>query len=588
MLRTSSFVVLASPAGGASCAGLDLFGPVASAKLPVGASMKPANAELPRSTRVTDEIGPFRADDHARVAPLRGILAGLSPGAVLRAMAGASLRARWRAPAWVFASVFVCSAVGLVFERHFEPAVVAMTYLAGVIATASRLTVGAAALSAAVHALAYDYFFIPPRFEFEVPDIKSWITLLVMMLVGAVLASSLRQARDQERFAQLRASIASSMYLLLRELCVASSAEQIDLITSRHVERMVGGRARVVAASAVGSDVPFTSLDEADRDALHAAWSSLEPVVGKRRGPETTFCIPMVVMQRVTRVLLVKTRLDPSLSMNETLQLLEHSAQQGAAAFERVGLEHETHRAQLAAETEQMRSTLLAAVSHDVRTPLTSIKAAAETMAGRAPALASEQISELASVIVGETDSLIRLVNNILNLTRIEAGSLSPNKMDTPVEDLVSKAIERVGRDAQGRRIRFESPDDLLLASVDPILMEQVLANVLDNAIKYTPPESEITISAADEDGAIVVRIEDEGPGFSDDEETRVLEKFVRGRASHRSAGLGLGLSICRAIMLAHGGAIRLGNRESGGASVSLKMPAGHGVRVAIDERTFA
>jgi two-component system sensor histidine kinase KdpD len=502
----------------------------------------------------------------------------------MRAVRHASLQEWLRGLGWMLASILICSGVGLLFERHLEPAVVAMIYLAGVIATASRIRVGAAAVSAAVHALVYDYVFLPPRFGFAVPDIKGWITLLVMMLVGAVLASSHRQSREQERLARLRADMASSMYLLLRELCVASSAEQVGLITSRNVERMVRGRAVVVNATPSGPDEASAFMDEQDRHALRDAWSSLEPVVRRGSGGMTTFCHPMLVMQRVQRVLFVKTKAEPSFTNEEVFQLLEHAAQLGTMALERVSLEREAHRAQLAVETEQMRSTLLSAVSHDVRTPLTSIKTAAEVLTGRTASLAAQEVGELASVIVSEADSLIRLVNNILNLTRFETGSLSLKRSEADVEELVSKAIDRVKHQALERPIHLDLPSDLPLVSVDSSLMEQVFANVLDNAIQYTPPSSPIWISATSDGLAVVVKVDDSGPGFHDDEETRVLEKFVRGSASgRRSGGLGLGLSICRAIMLAHGGAIRLGNREGGGASVTLQLRAGRKAR--IDER---
>jgi len=225
-------------------------------------------------------------------------------------------------------------------------------------------------------------------------------------------------------------------------------------------------------------------------------------------------------------------------------------------------------------EAERMRSTLLSSVSHDLRTPLAAITGAASTLLEPTPLDAGAERA-LKESIYEEADRLSRLVTNLLDMTRLESGSLRVNRDWHSIEELVGAALGRLERSRKGRPVDVSIPADLPLVPVDDVLVEQLLVNLLENAFKYTGPESPVKVAASATDGVVTVEVADEGPGLPAGEEERVFEKFYRASSSPRGAGLGL--PICRAIVTAHGGQIRAENRRPRGAVLRFTLPAGEG-----------
>jgi two-component system sensor histidine kinase KdpD len=222
--------------------------------------------------------------------------------------------------------------------------------------------------------------------------------------------------------------------------------------------------------------------------------------------------------------------------------------------------------------TEERRSSLLSALSHDLRTPLAAITGAATTLRDESAAIDSGQRRELLDTICEEADRLERLVRNLLDMTRLESGALVVRRQWMPLEEIVGAALTRVESQLDGRPVRTDLPVDLPLVSADGVLLEQVFVNLLENAAKYTPPGSPLEIGAHAEAGRVLIEVRDRGPGLPVGKEEAVFEKFVRG--THAGvAGVGLGLPICRAIVEAHGGTIRAENREGGGALFRISMP---------------
>jgi two-component system, OmpR family, sensor histidine kinase KdpD len=497
------------------------------------------------------------------------------------------LRSGVRAVVASVASTAICTGLGLLAKSYLPPVgLETLIYLVGVLAVASRLPLLEALGAATFHAAVFNYLFIPPQLAFVWPDAEGAVTLVTMIVVAAALASSQQRTRAQEQQALFRAHVASTMYLLARELGSSTSLEQIAFVTSRNVERMLGGRAWVVPASSDGPPEPTSSVLLEHAGVIEEAWSGLEPALRRNGKALTSAGVAMLGTRKVVGVLVVEAPGTLSIGETEAVMLLEHCAQQAAAALEKVTLEQETRRAELAFEAERMRNSLLSAVSHDVRTPLAAIRAAGEMLGARSEQGSSAQSAELAGIVVRESERLLRLVENILSLTRVETGGLALQRQETAVEDLVASALRQVAVESIDREIDVQLPEDLRFASVDPMLMGQVLVNVLDNAFKYSSPGSALKLVAENAGDLIELRVLDSGPGFLQHEETRLLEKFVRGSAASAvEGGLGLGLSICRAILLAHGGAIRLGNRSDGpGAVVTIRMPAGREA-TAPDER---
>jgi two-component system sensor histidine kinase KdpD len=227
------------------------------------------------------------------------------------------------------------------------------------------------------------------------------------------------------------------------------------------------------------------------------------------------------------------------------------------------------HAAQLRVESEQLRSALLSSVSHDLRTPLAVVTGSASALLD--DSLPAPARRDLAETIVQEAERLNRLVQNLLDMTRLQAGALQVKREWQTLEEVVGSALARVERLLEGREIVTRLPEELALVSFDPILIEQVLVNLLENAAKYTPPGSRVDVDVTMGDGRVQVEVADAGPGVPPEEATRIFEKFQRGRADAR--GFGLGLAICKGIVTAHGGKIWVEPREGGGASFRFTLP---------------
>ena len=265
----------------------------------------------------------------------------------------------------------------------------------------------------------------------------------------------------------------------------------------------------------------------------------------------------------------------------DQLDLLEALARQAASGLERVRLAEDAEQARLAVETERLRSTLLSSVSHDLRTPLATITGAASTLLDPA-SLTEEGRRELHEAIYDEAERLNRLVTNLLDMTRLESSSVEINREWQSLEELVGTALARLERSLKGRPVTVSIPKDLPLVAVDGLLIEQVLVNLLDNAIKNTEPGSPLMVAASVEDGSVLVEVADEGPGLPAGAEERVFEKFYR--SGHGPRGSGLGLSICRAAVTAHGGRIWAENRPLGGAAFRFTLPLGDNPPPAIED----
>jgi two-component system sensor histidine kinase KdpD len=278
--------------------------------------------------------------------------------------------------------------------------------------------------------------------------------------------------------------------------------------------------------------------------------------------------VPLGDGQRALGVLAVRT--ERALSVEE-MDLLETVARLLAAPLERARLTREAEAARLEAERERMRGTLLSSVSHDLRTPLAAITGAASSLL-EGGGLADTQRLELQRTILEESQRLDRRVSNLLEMTRLESGSVSLRRDWHSLEEIVGTALARLERVLQPYRVETRLDPDLPLLHVDAVLIEQLMVNLLENAAKYTPAGSTVRVSATSGDGALEIAVEDDGPGLPPGSEERVFEKFHRERTAGRG-GFGLGLAICRAIVTAHGGTIEGRNRDPHGASFVARLP---------------
>jgi len=247
------------------------------------------------------------------------------------------------------------------------------------------------------------------------------------------------------------------------------------------------------------------------------------------------------------------------------------------------GLTIRVHTNAEAVRLEQTRSALLSSVSHDLRTPLAAITGAVSTVLERGDRLDAATRRELLESARDEAERLNRLVQNLLQMTRLEADTLQLRTEWHPIEEVVGAALGRLARQIDGRAVVTSIPEDLPLVAIDGLLIEQALINLLDNALKYSPPGSPVGIAVARANGTIAVEVSDRGPGLTSVDAARVFEKFYRS-ATSGTPGAGLGLAICQAIVRAHGGEIAAGNRPDGGLAVRFTLPVGDAPRVATHE----
>jgi two-component system sensor histidine kinase KdpD len=282
--------------------------------------------------------------------------------------------------------------------------------------------------------------------------------------------------------------------------------------------------------------------------------------------------LPLLNGEHNAGVLGLKTHITSRSLDRLQLQLLETFASQIAAALERCSLAADGEKIRLQAETERMRNSLLSAVSHDLRTPLATLTGAASILVDRGELLSVDSRKELAESMLDESDRLHRLVQNLLDLTRLEAGAIRLRRELQPIEEVIGVVLHRLGRQLRDHPLQLQVANSLPPVMIDELLMQQVLINLLDNAAKFAPPGTAIELHAEAQGQFLVLEICDHGPGIVPGEEDRIFERFFRG-SEQQTSGSGIGLAICRAVIQLHGGTISAQNRSGGGAVIRVALP---------------
>jgi two-component system sensor histidine kinase KdpD len=469
---------------------------------------------------------------------------------------------------------------GLAFGRS-ELTDVVMIYLLGIVGVSMRFGYGPALSAAVASVVTYDFFFLPPYFSVAVANFRHVVTLIVMLLVAGILSHLTQRIRDQTASARDREQRTISLYAISRELAVAQTLEVLFAAAARHVHDVFDGAVCVLLPAegdglAVAHADPGSFRDELDREVAKWVWTHQRPAgVGTDTLPSARgLFVPLKGARgRVGILGLVPARHPIQLRNPDGRQLLETFAGVIGSAIERTQLAEEARLARLRVDTEQLRNSLLSSVSHDLRTPLTVVTGAAAALLDRSAPKSSEQSRELLETIYEEGERLNRLVRNLLDMTRLEAGALRVNKELQPIEEVIGAALNRTEDRLGGRKVSTHVPGDLPLVPLDAVLIEQVLINLIENATKHAPSDSPIDVSAFAGDGVTQVEVADRGPGVPAQDAERVFEKFYRAR--HEGGGVGLGLAICRGIVSAHGGRVWVEPREGGGASFRFTLPLG-------------
>src|SRR5579872_3510121 len=283
--------------------------------------------------------------------------------------------------------------------------------------------------------------------------------------------------------------------------------------------------------------------------------------------------LPLLASGEPVGALGVKPQYPEKLLIPEQLHLLEAFAHQTALAVSADKLLRKQQQTQMQVETEKLRSSLLSSVSHDLRTPLAAITGSISSLLENGETLGAATRKDLLENIYDESERLERLVSNLLEMTKLESGAIRPNKELQHPGEVIGSAIARLEKKLEGRSLATHIPPDLPLVPMDSLLIEQVVVNLLDNALKYTPKESPVEISARSEKNELIVEVADKGPGLPEGDLPRLFDKFYRGPQQGRTSGAGLGLSICKGFVQIHGGTIEARNRPNGGALFQFSLP---------------
>ncbi len=487
----------------------------------------------------------------------------------------------WAAYAKAFGVSAGATVLGDVLVGHFELSNIVMLFLLAVVLVALRWGRGPAVLAAVVNVLGFDFFCVPPRLSFAVSDVQYLFTFSVMLGVGLLIGQLTANLRYQVLVANQRQRRTHDLYSLSRDLSGALTVEQVVETGLRYVG---GGFRSSVALYVLGDDeglrIDPLSQGGIDADADVARWC-LDHGEAAGIGTDTLPALPLLYLplkapMRVRGVLVLRPDLARLVQAPEQRRLLETFTSQIAIALERIHFVTVAQDTLLAMEAERLRNSVLAALSHDLRTPLTSLIGATDMLRMRLAAADTEGATTQAISVTRQARRVAKMVNDMLEMERLQSGRVTLRADWQSVEELVGAALRNLDQELLDRHpLRIDLPDDLPLVRGDAELLQRVLLNLFDNALKYTADGTLLGVSARPEGANLRITVWDEGPGLPPGKESVVFEKFARGHDESSIPGVGLGLSICRAIVEAHGGTITAGNRQGGGAEFSFTLPLG-------------
>jgi two-component system sensor histidine kinase KdpD len=477
----------------------------------------------------------------------------------------------------------LCTAIALPMLDHFDLIDMVMVYMLGATFAAMRLGRGPAVFTSLANIAAFDYFFVPPRFSFFVSDPHYFVTFGVMLAVAIVIANLVTAVRQQTAAAAARERRTAALYAMTRELTVTRDADTVVMVAERHIAEVSQGRALVLVHDQAGQLQSRRDSGSRQPNLAAVQWVVEHQQRAGLGAPhfstEQSMYFPLVGSQDVRGVLVVRPSDTRRALLPEQTRLLESLAHQLALALERVRLAEAAQAARLIAERAALRNTLLASISHDLRTPLSAIAGAGSMMAHESFSQDPHRRTTLGRLIEDKARDMSELLSNVLELIRLETGKPGIKREWHSLEDLIGLTLRQNKGRLIGRRMLVNVPADFPMLFVEGSLIVQMLSNLVENCTKYTPAETTVVIRADVADSNAVISVEDDGPGFPPGDLERLFDKFERGRTEGNIVGVGLGLAICRAVARLHGGDIRAVRVKSGGARFEITLPlkpAGH------------
>lgn len=492
---------------------------------------------------------------------------------------------------YVAAAAIGTAALGI--GKLIEPLVgagsVDLVFLLGVVVVASYGGLWPALFATAVSLLAYNFFFLPPTWTFTIADPTNVAALVVFTIVTFLVANLAARARAEAVVARSRAAATEALYSFSRKLAAVGTIDDVLWATAYQIASMLDMRVVLLLSEdgefAVRAGYPpEDQLDEADIAAAKWAFANNQPA---GRGADTLpgarrFFMPLSTGRGPIGAVGIDSdeRSGPLLTPDQR-RLLDALAGQAALAIERVFLAADVERARRDAEADRLRQALLSSISHDLRTPLAAILGAVGTLRGYGAELDPATRDELLATTEAEAERLNRFINNLLDMTRLEAGAIRPATVPTDPDEIVGSLAERVAAVVSRHRFVVDVAPNLPMVAVDPVLIEQALFNLVDNAAKYAPAGTTITLAARREGDTVAIAVLDEGPGLGAEELERVFDKFYRvEKGDSVRAGTGLGLSISRGFVEAMGGSLTAARRpDRPGLAFTIRLPAHAGER---------
>ncbi|MBZ9988361.1 sensor histidine kinase KdpD [Mesorhizobium sp. BH1-1-5] len=485
---------------------------------------------------------------------------------------------------YLFSTAYVAGALAVssILDQFLDVRNLASVLLLAVLTAAVTFGLWPALYACFLSALAFNFFFLEPRYTLTIRDPESIVAFTVFLVVAVIASNLTARVQRQAVAARSRARATEDIYSFSKKLAGAGTLDDVLWATAFQIASML--KVRVVLLLPENGTItvkagypPDDTLAEADIAAARWAW---EHNRAAGRGADTLpgakrLYLPLRTGRTAIGVVGLDNDKQGPLLTPEQQRLLDALADQAAVAIERVQLVADVDRARLAAEADRLRSALLTSISHDLKTPLAAIMGAAGTLKEFAPALPEKDRAELLSTVVSESERLNRFIANLLDMTRIESGAMEPNYALHYVGDVVGSALNRAQKITAEHKIETDIPADLPMLRLDPVLFEQALFNLLDNAAKYASPGSAIRLQAWVDNSAVILQVMDEGPGIPPDDLERIFDTFYRVRKRDQvRAGTGLGLSISRGFIEAMGGTIAAANRtDRPGAIFTIRMP---------------
>ncbi|MEZ2332553.1 DUF4118 domain-containing protein [Mesorhizobium sp. RCC_202] len=485
---------------------------------------------------------------------------------------------------YLFSTAYVAGAlaVSTILDQFLDVRNLASVLLLAVLTAAVTFGLWPALYACFLSALAFNFFFLEPRYTLTIRDPESIVAFAVFLAVAVIASNLTARVQRQAVAARSRARATEDIYSFSKKLAGAGTLDDVLWATAFQIASML--KLRVVLLLPENGTItvkagypPDDTLVDADIGAARWAWEHNRPA---GRGADTLpgakrLYLPLRTGRTAIGVIGLDNDKQGPLLTPEQQRLLNALADQAAVAIERVQLVADVDRAKLAAEADRLRSALLTSISHDLKTPLAAIMGAAGTLREFAPALPEKDRDELLSTVVGESERLNRFIANLLDMTRIESGAMEPNYAFHYVGDIVGSALNRARKITAEHTIETDLPSDLPMLKLDPVLFEQALFNLLDNAAKYASPGSTIRLQGWVDNGAVILQVMDEGPGIPPEDLERIFDTFYRVRKRDQvRAGTGLGLSISRGFIEAMGGTILAANRtDRSGAIFTIRMP---------------